>query len=180
MKKKPFKFQSDFNPLEVSTLDVLRAQEILENRISLMSNLVELANPFSKRRDKFKCFAELTLEKINKKGRGYELLFRVPPESQQADIKSSDLGIILTDDNPDIRLDPSIWNEYKTKIIPGSEKYQNKTIKLWISENFYKSDFFQSMIRKDQKKGAWFIDLTYVDITSKMMQEFIKYLSSGD
>jgi hypothetical protein len=180
LKKKPFMFQTDFNPLTVSSLDILRAQEVLENRISLMSNLIELSNPYPKRRDKFKCFAKLTLENIIKRGKYYELLFRVPQDSQQADIKSSDMGLILTNDDPDVRLDPSIWSEYRVKIKPGSELYKNRTLKVQISERFYESQFFQSMIREEQSQDSWFIDLTYVDTTSRMMQQFINYLASGE
>jgi hypothetical protein len=73
----------------------------------MLDALVSFAQPFSQRRDRARCVADMTLKQHWKTDWGrYSLLFSVPPESRESELSSSNFDLILTDDNPDIRLNP--------------------------------------------------------------------------
>jgi hypothetical protein len=75
----------------------------------MLDALVSFAQPFSQRRDRARCVADMTLKQHWKTDWGrYSLLFSVPPESRESELSSSNFDLILTDDNPDIRLNPPL------------------------------------------------------------------------
>ena len=119
LRKRPFQFQETFDPLDVVDLDMLRAFELLENRAGLLEALVELARPWRQRRDRARCIPQMTLKRAGRNARGNWMLFDVPPESRESELNSTNLDLILTDDDPDIRLNPQCWPGFAVQLAPG-------------------------------------------------------------
>lgn len=175
--KKPFRFQATFDPLNAVDLDVLLACELLESRAGLLEALIGLAQPAARRRDAGRCLTGLTLNRHWQAG-GLELFsFRVPPESQQAEIGPGDYNLILSHDEPDLRLDPRVWPAIACQIRPPGDGFERRRDLVLVSVN--RADFtgsvMQDLLRRD-RPGAWFIDRSFGDVNTAKAAAFLSDL----
>jgi hypothetical protein len=177
--KKPFRLHATFNPLQIGDLDVLRALELLENRSGLLDALVRLAQPVGARRDAGRCASSMRLLEHRRAGRDYHLVFNVPTESQDAEFSSDTFGLILTDDDPDLRLNPSEWGYVSCNIVPArpNDPPQRLRIRMW-AKNF-ESPVFQAVMRRAKDNG-WCLDHSFVDFNLAKADGFLSYLAQGD
>jgi hypothetical protein len=179
MSKKPFRFQETLDPLNAMDLDVLLACELLENRAGLLEALIGLAQPAHRRRDGGGCYAHLTLSKHWSMG-GLQLLsFRIPQESHQVELGPGDFNLILTNDVPDLRLDPGMWGLVGCQIRPPGAGYEHRRDLLLVSMN--RADFngpvMQDLLRTTGDAG-WFIDRTFGDVNTAKTVSFLQDLST--
>lgn len=177
LNKRPFRFQETLDPLNAMDLDLLHAFELLENRTNMLEALVSLAQPFSQRRDRARCIAQMTLLKHGKAKWGqYYMLFSVPPESRETELSSSNLDLILTDDNPDIRLNPQSWPDFEARIAPERPDFASSgTLLVNVRATVYEGDYFQRLLR-ETGEANWFLDRTFKDFTTGKAAEFMAFL----
>ena len=175
LRKRPFQFQETFDPLDVVDLDMLRAFELLENRAGLLDALVELARPWRQRCDRARCIPQMTLKRSGRNQFGYWMLFDVPPESRESDLNSGNLDLILTDDNPDIRLSPPLWPRFEARIAPERTEYGPATLLVYVSAEIYEGTEFDRLLRESGEK-FWYLDRTFKDFTTQRAADFIAYL----
>lgn len=176
LNKRPFRFQAMLDPLNAKDLDILQAYELLEARSSMLATLVRLTQAFPQRRASGQCMAELKLLKSGNTNGKLWLLFKIPLESQDSDISSDDFALILTNDDPDIRLNPYRWGECRVSIAPRQDKHQFDSILVTIHKPQDKP-LFQQWLREIEGPG-WFLDRVYEDFTSYRAQEFLAYLDA--
>lgn len=174
LKKKPFRFQTDFHPLAATDLDVLMAHELLENRAALLSNLTELARPAEERRDRLRCFANLNLMNTHPAGASYRMRFRIPKESRQAELSGADLGLILTNDDPDLRLNPQFWPSCSVRIREDGEL--GPFLNVDVFRPVYEGPVFEDLRRTTSQDG-WFLDAVHVDYNTDRVVNFLRSLS---
>src|SRR5262249_3995417 len=146
--KKPFRLHATFDPLNIGDLDVLRALELLENRSGLLNALVQLAQPVGVRRDAGRCAAGMRLEETRRSGRNCYLAFNVPPESLDAEFESDSFGLILTDDDPELRLSPNLWSDLSCSIMPARPNDPGRRLRIRMSASVYDSPTFQNVLRR--------------------------------
>lgn len=178
--KKPFRFQATFDPLNAVDLDVLLACELLESRAGLLEALIALAQPAARRRDAGRCLAGLTLGKHWSAG-GLEFLsFRVPHESQQAELGPGEYNLILTQDDPDMRLDPRGWAAVACQIRPPGDGFEGRRDTLLVSmrRNDFNGPVMQELLRASGP-GAWFIDRSFGDVNTAKATAFLVDLVSA-
>jgi hypothetical protein len=172
LQKQPFRFQSTLNPLNPGDLDLLHAYELLDSRSALLETLVRLAQPVRVRQQRGECLAGLTLEGEGRHSNGRRWLrFSIPPESRDAEISPDDIGLILTDDDPDLRLNPAIWRPLEIRFNYGD--YGSLFVNM--SARQYDSSVMASLRRKTGPKG-WCIDKTHRDINGPRVQNFLLQL----
>jgi hypothetical protein len=180
LKKKPFRFQATFDPLDVTDLDVLLACELLENRAGLLQALITLAQPATRRRDTGRCYANLTLNK-HWQAKGREMLsFKVPPKSREAELGPGDFNLILSNDSPDLRLDPTAWSDIHCQIQPPGDGFENRRDLLLVSmpRTAFVSQTMQQLIATTGENG-WFIDQAFGDVNTEKAARFIRDLASA-
>jgi len=172
LRKKPFRLQQTLNPLNAGDLDLLHAYELLESRSALLETLVRLAKPLRQRQASRECLGELTLvdQGRNANGRQYWMLFQIPPECRDSEISPDDIGLILTNDDPDIRLDPRNWPNFS---ISFDYARQPDRIFVRISRTIFESGPFQAMLRANSR---WVIDRAFKDLNGPRAQRFLRYL----
>jgi len=178
LRKQPFQFQETFDPLDVVDLDLLRAFELLENRAGLLDALVELARPWRQRRERARCTPQMTLRRSGRNARGYWMRFDLPPDSRESDLGPSNLDLILTDDDPDIRLNPQLWPSYEVQVAAGRPEFGPETLLVSVSAEVYESPEFDRLLR-ECGDGAWFLDRTFKDFTTQRAADFLAYLGTG-
>ena len=148
--KKPFRFHASFDPLNAVDLDVLLACELLENRAGLLDALINLAQPAANRRDAGRCIAGLTLNKHWAFGRNRVLQFKVPEASRDTDLGPNDFDLILTDDFPDLRLDPSLWPGLTCRIKPAGEDWEHRRdlLQVQVDGQVFGGNLFQQLLQR--------------------------------
>lgn len=178
LNKAPFRFQSTFDPLGASQLDALLAHEILGNRVGKLERLIELARPAYERRDRFNCYAELEwAHKQWEAGWAHCLVFRVPDESLDTELGAGSFGLILTDNNPDILLDPTMWPFYGVTLEPPGPGYSKHSLLVKMNKKVFNSPPFSDLWSSNQK-GLWYIDLSYLDLNTDRIARFLKFLAT--
>jgi len=178
LRKKPFRFQASFDPLNVVDLEVLQACELLDSRAGLLDTLIKLAQPSEQRRDLGRCLANLTLLRHWSKGPWELLRFSVPSESQQAELGPSDFNLIVTDGSADLLLDPSNWAALRCRLLPPNEGYETRHDTLLVSMDLrdFRAAPMQDLLRTTPA-GEWHIDASFQDINSSKAVRFLAGLA---
>jgi hypothetical protein len=176
LNKQPFRFQHEFHPLNATDLDILQAHELLESRAGLLSILVELAMPLEQRRDRLRCFADLKLLRWGKDGWRYAMHFAVPEASRQAELSSGDLGLILSNDDPAVRLNPQRWRDFSVELA-AREDGAGTSITLLAMPAVFNGPDFQKLL---QSNGPWHVDKTYQDFNSARVLTLLRFLAGRE
>ncbi|WP_064713579.1 hypothetical protein [Rhizobium bangladeshense] len=176
--KRPFRFQTTFNPLSAVDLDLLMACEILENRAGLLEALVGLARPFRRRRDAGRCFANLRYDRDFRGPKGSRrIIFRIPKESQLADLSVSDMDLILHDDSPDLRLNPALWGQIACRIVQPDFGLSDDEICIEIDNQVTRSQEYRALLDR-VRVGGWFVDKAFFDVNTQRAAAFVNYLGT--
>ena len=178
LNKRPFRFQETLDPLNAVDLDLLHAFELLENRAGMLDALVSLAQPFTQRRDRARCVAQMTLIRHWRNNWGtYSLLFRVPPESRESELSSNNFDLILTNEDPDIRLSQQLWPLFEARIAPERPDFAaSGQLLVNVSAVVFNGSDFQRLLRETGDAG-WFLDRTFKDFTTGRAADFMAFLS---
>jgi hypothetical protein len=175
LEKQPFRFQATLDPLHAGDLDLLHAYELLDSRSALLETLVRLAQPGRVRQQRGECLGGLTLLKEGRHQNGrHWLLFGIPPESRDAEVSPDDIGLILTDDNPDLRLNPAFWGPLRINFSFG----EGGTLFVNMTARQYASPFMASLLRTTGPSG-WCIDKTHRDLNGPRVQNFLIQLGGA-
>lgn len=177
LNKKPFVFHASFDPLDIVDLDVLRAMEVLESRAGLLEALIGLAQPAAQRRDAGRCIGgmKMTAHRLHGFGRParHRFSFYLPSESRMSDIAPGDMGLILTDDDPDVRLDPSLWQDCSINLWRRQPGRPDRFLTLDMSVAAFNSPAFQRMFNRSADQPVWHIDRSFTDINGPRAAAFI-------
>lgn len=176
LNKQPFRFQNKFHPLNATDLDLLQAQELLESRAGLLSALVELAMPLEQRRDRLRCLADLKLIRWGKDGWRYSILFAVPEASRQAELGAGDLGLIISDDDPAIRLNPLRWRDLRVELAPKQDA-AGTTVTVFLTPSVFNGQDVQRLLVNN---GPWHIDKTFQDFNSGRVLTLLQFLARSE
>jgi hypothetical protein len=108
----------------------------------------------------------------------YSFLFSVPPESRESELTSSNSDLILTDDNPDRRLNPQLWPLFAVRIAPERPDVANSgTLLVDVGADVYQGDDLQRLLRETGERG-WFLDRTFKDFTTDRAAGFMAFLAA--
>jgi len=173
--KQPFRFQETLNPLDAADLDLLLAYELLETRSQLLETLVRLAQPARLRQTSGECLGGLTLTHHGRRGRTCWFRFQVPPESRDSKLSGDDIGLILTNDDPDIRLNQQRWQEFDVSLKPGDGR--GDSVFVDMRADLADAPEFQRLLR-ETGPGGWYIDRTFKDINGARIQDFLSHLDA--
>ncbi|MGU3450865.1 hypothetical protein [Methylobacterium sp. 391_Methyba4] len=178
--KRPFRFQATFDPLEAEDLDVLQAFEILENRSGLLGTLVDLAQPAQRRRDTGRCIADLRLLRSgqNRTRRQHWALFEVPPESRNSDLSAANFDLILTDDDPDVRLSPALWDATSCRIVEPDTPHNPGRLLVTVDAAVWDGPIFAAMRTRSDDTTRWFIDRVFRDVNTVRAAGFLRHLGA--
>lgn len=175
LEKQPFRFQATLDPFNAVDLDLLHAYELLDSRAALLETLVRLAQPARVRQQRGECLGGLTLLREGRHQNGQHwLLFGIPPESRDAEISPDDIALILTDDNPDLRLNPAFWDLLRITFNFG----ESGTLFVNMPARQYASPVFSSLIRTTGP-GGWCIDKAHCDYNGPRVRDFLMQLGSA-
>lgn len=179
LNKQPFRLQATFNPLDAGDLDVLRAFELLENRSGLLDTMIQLARPTRVRRDVGRAIGPMRLLNVSEKGRYTYLLFAVPREAEDGDFSPGAFGLILSDGEPDLVLEPRLWSSLSCDLIdPWSQDGPN-LLRLRMFRPTFNSPAFQDVKRRAGQDG-WWLDQSFVDFNSSKADAFLTFLGGQE
>ncbi len=173
--KRPFRLQATFDPLNADDLDLLLACELLESRAGLLNALIGLAQPSRRRRDAGRALTGMSIIRhwMNR-GRRY-IIFRVPPESRECDLAPGSFNLILTDDDPDLRLDPTTWGAIACRFEPPSPGFEDRVdqIRVSMADSDFTSAPFRPMFDRSGDQAAWCLDQAFGDTNGPRATQFL-------
>ena len=179
--KRPFRFHATFDPLDAEDLDLLLACELLENRAGLLEALIGLAQPLQRRRDAGRCLAGLTLRRHwVHRGRRH-MIFQVPQASWESELGHGAFNLILTDDDPDLRLDPSLWADLACRIeLPGNG-FEDRLdqVRISVADRVFNGPVLQAVFSRAESKDTWCVDQAFGDVNSDRAARFIADLAGN-
>lgn len=175
--KQPFRLQATFNPLDAGDLDVLRAFELLENRAGLLDTMIQLARPTRVRRDAGRAIGPMRLLNVTEKGRYAYLLFAIPREAEDADLSSGAFGLILSDGEPDLVLEPRLWSSLSCDLMDPWSGDAPNLLRLRMFRPIFSGQTFQEVKRRIRQDG-WWLDQSFVDFNSSKADAFLTFLGA--
>lgn len=178
LKKKPFRFQGAFDPLAASDLDVLQAYTLLENRSGLLERINALAQPAKRRRDSLRCFADLRLINHRRLNFRHMVVLEIPLDSRQAELSQDSFGVVLTQDEPDILLDPARWRDRTVRIEDVSIEGNSSTVTVSMPHSRFETHF-EPLLRRDQP-GLWYLDEIFSDPNTDRMMNFLGFIAGKE
>lgn len=179
LNKQPFRLQATFNPLEAGDLDVLRAFELLENRSGLLETLIRLARAPRVRREGGRAIGPMRLLGAYPRQRDVAMLFAVPAEALDADIAAGALGLILSDGEPDLVLEPRLWPRLACTLRNARIGDAPNLLRVTVFRGNFDSDAFKDMMRRAGQDG-WWLDQSFVDLNSPKADAFLSFLSAAE
>jgi len=171
LNKAPFRFQASVHPLNPGPLEFLQAQALLENRATMLATLARLGQPSNRRRDMLKCFADLTLRRSSLRGTWRHLMFAVPFESQYTELSSDTFAVILTNDDPDVLMNPALWDQYRVTI-SSVTRDPDLSVSVRLPEARFQAVFGDAVF-----SGPWFLDEVFVDSNTSRLLDFLNRLT---
>lgn len=177
LNKQPFRLQMTFNPLDAGDLDVLRAFELLENRAGLLDTMIRLAQPTRVRRDAGRAIGPMRLLSVSEKKRFAYLLFAVPAESEEADLAAGAFGLILSDGEPDLVLEPRSWPSLACDLLEPRAGDGPNLLRVRVFRGVFNGPTFQELMRRAGQDG-WWLDQSFVDFNSSKADAFLSFLGA--
>ena len=178
LNKRPFRFQQTIDPLGAAEVDVLRAQEVLQTRADQLKRLTELARPADDRVRRFECLGRLRLIDDPGLWQQRRVAFRVPPEGREAELDESTFGVVLTDGDPDILLDPAAWPLWTVRIEPaGSGATDRVTVR--VDRRVWDAGPLRQRL-VDGRDRDWFLDKIHLDVNGPRAEGFLRFLATGE
>jgi predicted RecB family nuclease len=177
LNKQPFRLQASFNPLAAGDLDVLRAFELLENRAGLLDIMIQLARPTRVRRDSGRAVGPMRLVNVSEKGRSAFLLFAIPREAEDASLSSGAFGLILSDGEPDLVLEPRLWSSLGCDLMDPWANDPPNFLRVRMFRPTFNGQFFQEVKRRAGQDG-WWLDQSFVDLNSAKADNFLTFLGA--
>ncbi|MES3100519.1 PD-(D/E)XK nuclease family protein [Sphingomonas faeni] len=179
LNKRPFRFQATFDPIDAGDLDVLKALELLENRSGMLQTLIRLAQPGRTRRDGGYAIGPMRLDEVSTKGRYTFLKFLVSAEAKDVEIRSSGMGMVVSDGSPDLLLEPGLWSGLSCDLLEPRAFDQPNVIRLGMRNGVFNGRTFQDARRSAEQTG-WWLDQTFVDFNSAKADAYLSFLAAGD
>lgn len=177
--KRPFRLHATFDPLDAEDLDLLLACEILESRAGLLEALISLAQTARRRRDSGRSMTGLrVINHWRERGR-HQLILGVPPESRESDLAPGAFNLILTDDDPDLRLDPSSWGSLAVRFEEPRPGFEDRIdqIRVSLAESDFVGTVFRPMFERSLTEPVWCLDATFADINGPRAAAFLADLA---
>jgi hypothetical protein len=173
--KRPFRLQATFDPLNADDLDLLLACELLESRAGLLDALIGLAQPARRRRDAGRAMTGMSvIRHWAHKGRRH-IIFRVPPESRDCELGPGSFNLILTDDDPDLRLDPTAWGAVTARFERPSPGFEDRLdqIRVSLADADFTNGPFRQMFDRSGDQAAWCLDQAFGDVNGPRAAQFL-------
>ncbi|MFO0822555.1 MAG: PD-(D/E)XK nuclease family protein [Gemmataceae bacterium] len=180
LKKDPFRWQGTFDPLTANDLEFLLAQEILAARAAELGVLTELALPPQSRKQKFKCIGPMRLTNESSSPfswAGVRLTFESPADCEQAELGPRSFNLLLTDNDPDLLLDPTAWPLVSVSAAEFNPSAEGMKLVLDVRRKVWGQGPLKARLA-DHNDG-WWLDAGYGDVNTDRMQNFLTYLDSG-
>ncbi len=180
LRKEPFRWQASFDPLTAGDLQVLEAQELLAGRASELAVLTALAEPVAQRKERFACLGPLTLVRLESEpaGAGWaavRLHFRAPADCRQCELGPGSFGVVLTDGDPDLLLDPARWPELSVSITGVNTDDTGVSIQVDVNRRVWRRGRLERLLAKPSPE-SYYLDQAHADENTPRVLAFLKHL----
>jgi hypothetical protein len=177
LNKQPFRLQATFNPLDAADLDVLRAFELLENRAGLLDTMIHLARPGRVRRDAGRAIGPMRLLTISERPPFAYLRFEISAEALEVDLTAGTLGLILSNDEPDLLLEPRLWRSLRCDLLEPQPGDAASLLRVRVHRSVFNGPTFRDLRRRTGQDN-WWLDQSFVDFNSPKAEAFLRFIGA--
>jgi predicted RecB family nuclease len=175
--KQPFRFMRTVHPLDAGDLDVLQAYALLEDRTNMLSQLSRLAQPLARRRSTLRTIDGLRYRSNRQSGRSRIVTFQMPAECRETELGPDSLDLILTQDEPEIRMNPLRWPSHRAHIHRMLSERTQPEIDVKMPEVMFNTDVAPHIASDGTVNTRWVLDEIYQDRTAVRLQRFLASLT---
>jgi hypothetical protein len=118
------------------------------------------------------------LERQERIGNLHRMVFKVPFESRQAELSTDSFGVVLTQDDPDILLDPGRWADHMVRIERVRFAADSGTVSTTMAHSRF-LQHYESMLRNNPQ-ASWFLDEVFTDPNTPRMLEFLEFIAESE
>jgi hypothetical protein len=179
LKKEPFRLQRGFDPLGDDDLDRLHAQELFTSRAGELGVLNELARPAAARKARFRCLGPLELIEQRTSPHFWgetRLIFQAGDEVRSTELGQHSFGVILSDGDPDLILDPDNWPGLFVTI--DDVDADSGRVVVDIGKQAWKKGILGSLLASPPP-GGWYLDQARLDENTPKLLGFLRHLAGG-
>jgi predicted RecB family nuclease len=175
LRKKPFRLQQTFDPINLEDLDTLKALELLENRSGKLETLVRLSRSKAVRQQTGRTIGPLSL--LPNEGNKGEMVFESGEDLLDTELSRDTFALILSDGEPDSVLEPSLWPSYKCQI----SRIRGRRITVSIDSSLNRNSNRLALLTKMSAAGNtnWWIDEVFLDFNTDRVDRFISFLGGA-
>jgi len=177
--KQPFRFMRTVHPLDAGDLDVLQAYALLEDRTNMLGQLSRLAQPLARRRSTLRTIDGLRYQSNRQSGKSRIVTFQMPTECRETELGPDSLDLILTRDEPEIRMNPLQWPSHRAHIHRILSERTQPEIDVKISEFMFTTDLAPHIASDGTVTTRWVLDEIYQDRTAVRLQRFLASLTDA-
>jgi hypothetical protein len=106
------------------------------------------------------------------------MTFDVPADSRQAELSPDSFGIVLTEDDPDVLLDPVRWQDYRVRIEDVRLEGGRSTVSVSMAHSKFQTHF-EPLLRRDPA-ALWYLDEIFTDPNTPRMMEFLRFIAEQE
>jgi hypothetical protein len=180
LRKEPFRLQCDFHPLHDNDLGLLRAQELLAGNAGELAVLDDLARPSSERKAGFHCLGPLTLVEQSQSPHSWaasRLVFLAGEELRTTELNKDSFGVILSDGDYDLILDPEEWPGLFVTIAEVDTETGLVVVDVGIKA--WREGTIEGLLAETPADG-WYLDQARLDQNTGKLINFLGHLAGGD
>lgn len=175
LRKKPFRLQETFDPINLEDLDTLKALELLENRSGKLATLVRLSRAKHVRQQTGRTIGPLSL--LPNEGSANEMVFEAGTDLLDSELSRESFALILSDGEPDSVLEPGLWSSYKCQIARIYGRQITVTIDGPLRNNANRVALLTKMSADGNRD--WWIDEVFLDFNTDRVDRFINFLGGA-
>jgi hypothetical protein len=107
------------------------------------------------------------------------MIFQVPQVSWESDLGPGAFNLILTDDDPDLRLDPSLWPDLACRIEVPGDGFEDRLdlVRVSVADRVFNGPVLQAVFARAEGNDTWCIDQAFGDVNSDRAARFIADLA---
>jgi len=176
LKKKPFRLQETFDPINLEDLDTLKALELLENRSGKLAALVKLSRSKQVRRQAGRTIGPLKL--LPNEGKKNVMVFQSEIDLSDTELSSDSFGVILSDGEPDSVLEPSLWHAYHCTI----KNIYPRRVYIHLDRSVLRNQDRERLVSRMSAAGNadWWVDEIFLDLNTNRVDQFLTFLGGAD
>jgi hypothetical protein len=105
------------------------------------------------------------------------LRFEIPAEALEVDLAAGILGLILSDGEPDLLLEPRLWRSLRCDLLEPQPDDAASLLRVRVHRSVFNGPTFRDL-RQRTGQVNWWLDQSFVDFNSPKAEAFLRFIGA--